>query len=48
MPAEGAQLVAICDIPQFDCPVTTGRGDRLAIGAEADTIDPIPMPRESM
>ena len=46
MPREGAQFLAICDVPQLDRLVKTGRGNRLAIRAEADTIDPILMPRE--
>jgi hypothetical protein len=39
---ENLELLAF-NAPEFDCAVPTSRGNRLAVRAEADVIDPICM-----
>ncbi len=39
MPSEGGDWFTRCQIPDFDGVVTTPGSERLAIGAETDTID---------
>ncbi len=46
MPSEGSDWFARCQIPHFDGVVITPGSERLAVGAETDTIDGFAMPSE--